>query len=53
MEANLDRLQDMTLHYHLLVQLVKQYPDMEFIGVDYDKIEERNKILCIESKIQD
>jgi len=27
---------------NLLVQLSKQYPDAEFIGVDFDKVEERN-----------
>ena len=27
---------------NLLVQLSKQYPDFEFTGLDYDKVEERN-----------
>jgi molybdopterin/thiamine biosynthesis adenylyltransferase len=27
---------------NLLVQLAKQYPSFEFIGVDYDRIEDRN-----------
>jgi hypothetical protein len=27
---------------NLLTQLAKQHPDYEFIGVDYDKVEERN-----------
>ena len=27
---------------NLLVQLVKQYPEIEYTGIDYDKIEERN-----------
>lgn len=27
---------------NLIIQLMKQYPDFEFVGVDYDKIEERN-----------
>lgn len=27
---------------NLLVQLAKQYPDFEFRGVDFDKVEERN-----------
>ena len=27
---------------NLLVQLSKQYPDFEFVGIDFDKVEERN-----------
>jgi molybdopterin/thiamine biosynthesis adenylyltransferase len=27
---------------NLLVQLSKQYPDFEYVGVDFDKVEERN-----------
>lgn len=27
---------------NLLVQLAKQYPDVEFIGIDFDEVEERN-----------
>jgi molybdopterin/thiamine biosynthesis adenylyltransferase len=27
---------------NLLVQLAKQYPETEFVGVDFDKVEERN-----------
>jgi len=27
---------------NLLLQLVKKYPDFTFIGIDYDKVEERN-----------
>lgn len=27
---------------NLMVQLVRQFPDWEFVGVDFDKIEERN-----------
>jgi hypothetical protein len=27
---------------NLIVQLAKQYPDFEYVGVDFDKVEERN-----------
>ena len=27
---------------NVLIQLIKKYPDYEFIGVDFDKVEERN-----------
>jgi len=27
---------------NLIVQLMKQYPDFEYFGIDYDKIEEKN-----------
>jgi len=27
---------------NLLVQFVKQYPDFEYVGIDFDKVEERN-----------
>ena len=31
-----------TIGSNLLIQLVKQYPDFDYVGVDYDKVEERN-----------
>lgn len=31
-----------TIGSNLIIQLLRQYPDFEFTGVDYDKVEERN-----------
>jgi len=31
-----------TIGSNLLIQLVRQYPDFEYVGIDYDKVEERN-----------